>query len=256
MVDGRNGSVLPIAAFTSCAAASTSRSSANVMLMFVLPVPLFDVISSTPAIAEKAFSSGVATVAAIVSGLAPGRFAPTLIDGYSTAGRSLTGSLRYDTTPKTRMPIMSNVVMTGRLMNSPVRLMRRRPWCPRSRVPCRGPATAAATAASDRRAVCATNANRDVRLKPQHSVDHDSIAFGGSRSRSRQARQPRARPTRHAGARCRHDRRRRRMRPVGRSRPIATEPRARCPRRTECSDVDANWPAHRRPLSFSKVALS
>ena len=36
---------------------------------------------SMPAIAENAFSSGVATVAAIVSGLAPGRFALTLIVG-------------------------------------------------------------------------------------------------------------------------------------------------------------------------------
>ena len=42
---------------------------------------LFDVISSMPAIAENAFSSGVATVAAIVSGLAPGRFALTLSVG-------------------------------------------------------------------------------------------------------------------------------------------------------------------------------
>ena len=44
-------------------------------------MPLLDVISSMPAMAENAFSSGVATVAAIVSGLAPGRFAPTLIVG-------------------------------------------------------------------------------------------------------------------------------------------------------------------------------
>ena len=47
----------------------------------MLPRPLLDVMLSMPAIAEKDFSSGVATVAAIVSGLAPGRFALTLIVG-------------------------------------------------------------------------------------------------------------------------------------------------------------------------------
>ncbi len=54
---------------------------------------LIDVISSMPAMAENAFSSGVATVAAIVSGLAPGRLALTVIVGKSTVGRSLIGNL-------------------------------------------------------------------------------------------------------------------------------------------------------------------
>jgi len=49
--------------------------------MLLEPRLLLDVISSTPAIAEKAFSSGVATVAAIVSGAAPGRLALTLSVG-------------------------------------------------------------------------------------------------------------------------------------------------------------------------------
>ena len=47
-----------------------------------------------PAIVENCFSSGVATDEAIVSGLAPGRFALTWIVGKSTVGRSLTGSSR------------------------------------------------------------------------------------------------------------------------------------------------------------------
>ena len=81
MFDGRYGIVFEIAAFTSCAADSRSRSSENWSVMFVEPRLEFDVISSMPAIAEKAFSSGVATVAAIVSGLAPGEFAPTPIVG-------------------------------------------------------------------------------------------------------------------------------------------------------------------------------
>ena len=79
--DGRNGIVFEIAAFTSCAALSRSRSSENCSVMFVDPKLEFDVISSMPAIAEKAFSRGVATVAAIVSGLAPGEPAPTPIVG-------------------------------------------------------------------------------------------------------------------------------------------------------------------------------
>ena len=40
-----------------------------------------DDIESTPAMVENCFSSGVATEEAIVSGLAPGRFAETWIVG-------------------------------------------------------------------------------------------------------------------------------------------------------------------------------
>src|SRR6185312_2916966 len=78
---GSSGSVFEMAAFTSCAADSMSRSSENCRVMFEPPRLLFDVISSMPATAENAFSSGVATVAAIVSGLAPGRLALTLSVG-------------------------------------------------------------------------------------------------------------------------------------------------------------------------------
>jgi hypothetical protein len=53
---------------------------------------LIDVISSTPAIRPSARSSGVATVAAIVSGLAPGSRAPISIFGKSTCGNDATGS--------------------------------------------------------------------------------------------------------------------------------------------------------------------
>lgn len=62
-------------------------------MICVLPSALVDVMLSIPAIAENAFSSGVATVAAMVSGLAPLRFAETEIVGKSTTGKSLTGSL-------------------------------------------------------------------------------------------------------------------------------------------------------------------
>ena len=47
----------------------------------VLPRELEEFIESMPAIVENCFSSGVATEAAIVSGLAPGRLAVTWIVG-------------------------------------------------------------------------------------------------------------------------------------------------------------------------------
>ena len=55
---------------------------------------LVELIESMPAMVENSFSSGVATVEAIVSGLAPGSEALTWIVGKSTLGRSLTGSRR------------------------------------------------------------------------------------------------------------------------------------------------------------------
>src|SRR5215510_9389424 len=88
------------------------------MVICVRPWALVDVIESTPAIVENCFSSGVATADAIVSGLAPGRLAVTWMVGKSTFGRSLTGRKRYAIRPKTTMPAMISVVMTGRRMNS------------------------------------------------------------------------------------------------------------------------------------------
>jgi len=49
--------------------------------MRVAPVPLVEVISLTPAITPRRRSSGVATLLAIVSGLAPGSVALTEIVG-------------------------------------------------------------------------------------------------------------------------------------------------------------------------------
>ncbi len=70
-----------MAACTSCAAASMLRSSVNWSVMLVDPCPLVDVITSTPAMVEKRFSSGVATADAMVCGLAPGSDALTEIVG-------------------------------------------------------------------------------------------------------------------------------------------------------------------------------
>jgi hypothetical protein len=65
----------------SCAAASMLRSSANWMVMDVEPNELELTMLSMPAIVVNCFSSGVATAEAIVSGLAPGRLADTVMVG-------------------------------------------------------------------------------------------------------------------------------------------------------------------------------
>src|SRR5262249_26055160 len=83
----------------------------------VEPSEFTDVIDSRPAIIENWFSSGVATDAPIVSGLAPGSCAVTSSVGKSTFGRSLTGSDRYATSPNSAIAAISRLVAIGRLMN-------------------------------------------------------------------------------------------------------------------------------------------
>jgi hypothetical protein len=63
------------------------------MVIEVVPRPLVEVISVTPAICANWRSSGVATAEAIVSGLAPGSDADTWIVGKSTCGSGATGSM-------------------------------------------------------------------------------------------------------------------------------------------------------------------
>ena len=62
----------------------------------------------------SARSSGVATVAAIVSGLAPGSDACTEIVGKSTCGSGDTGSSVKAIAPASATPSVSSVVATGR----------------------------------------------------------------------------------------------------------------------------------------------
>ncbi len=81
-----------MAACTSWAAASISRSRLNWRVILVVPTPLVEVMESTPAMVESWFSRGVATADAMVSGLAPGRLALTWMVGKSTLGRSFTGN--------------------------------------------------------------------------------------------------------------------------------------------------------------------
>ena len=81
MLGGNCLAACEMAAWTSCAAPSRLRSRLNCSTMEVAPTRLDDTMESSPAMLENCFSSGKATAAAIVSGLAPGRLAPTLIVG-------------------------------------------------------------------------------------------------------------------------------------------------------------------------------
>src|SRR5205814_5880320 len=77
MPGGRARVVLAMTAWTSCAAASMLRLKSNCSAMLVFPSELFELIAVNPAMVENCFSSGSATDAAIVSGLAPGNPADT-----------------------------------------------------------------------------------------------------------------------------------------------------------------------------------
>ena len=95
-----------IAACTSRAAPLMSRSRSNCRTIRVEPSALVEVISVTPAMSPSERSSGMATVAAIVSGDAPGSDAETEIVGRSTRGSGDTGSRRKATAPASTTPIV------------------------------------------------------------------------------------------------------------------------------------------------------
>src|SRR5436305_11085273 len=112
--DGSKLRAALIAACTSRAAPSMSRFKSNCSVIRVEPSDDDDVISVTPAMRPSARSSGVATVAAIVSGLAPGKLACTEIVGKSTCGSGETGNKRNAAAPANASPIVRSVVATGR----------------------------------------------------------------------------------------------------------------------------------------------
>src|SRR5215469_456093 len=116
-----------MAASTSRAAPLMSRFRSNCKVMLVVPRLLDEVISLTPAIRPNWRSSGVATDEAIISGLAPGRLAPTVIVGKSTWGSGETGNCLNATAPASAMAVVSSVVATGRRMNGEERLIANRP---------------------------------------------------------------------------------------------------------------------------------
>ena len=69
-----------------------SRSMSNCSTIWVELTLLRDVISVTPAMAPRCRSKGVATLAAMVSGEAPGMLALTDMVGMSILGNGATGS--------------------------------------------------------------------------------------------------------------------------------------------------------------------
>src|SRR6516164_935069 len=105
-----------MAASTSRAAALMSRFRSNCNVTLVWPRVLDEVISLTDAIRLNWRSSGVATDEAIVSALAPGKFAPTAMVGKSTWGRGDTGRNRNATAPASAMAMVRRVVAIGRRM--------------------------------------------------------------------------------------------------------------------------------------------
>src|SRR3546814_10429596 len=80
-----------MAACTSRAALLMSLSKSNIKEMRVDPSELRELISLSPAIEPSDCSSGVATLDAMVSGLAPAMLVDTEIMGKSTCGKGETG---------------------------------------------------------------------------------------------------------------------------------------------------------------------
>src|ERR1700726_3293266 len=95
----------------------------NCRLMRAEPSELEDVISVTSAIWLRWRSSGLATVVATSSGLAPGSVACTEMVGISTSGNGETGSLKKAMMPAATTPNVSSVVATGRRINGLERLI-------------------------------------------------------------------------------------------------------------------------------------
>src|ERR1700756_3172920 len=87
------------------------------MVIEVVPRPLVEVISVTPAMCPNWRSRGVATEEAMISALAPGRLPLTEMVGKSTCGRGETGRTVKAMAPAMAMATVSRVVATGRWMN-------------------------------------------------------------------------------------------------------------------------------------------
>ncbi len=116
-VAGRSTRAALIAACTSRAAPSMLRPRSNCSEIRVAPIELVDVISLTLGIVPRRRSSGVATLLAIVAGLAPGMLALTEITGRSIAGNDATGSTKNAAIPASATPAVSNAVPIGRTTN-------------------------------------------------------------------------------------------------------------------------------------------
>ena len=125
--DGSEARAALSAACTSRAQSSMLRAKSNCKVTRVLFCELREVISVTPAMRPRARSSGVATVAAMVSGLAPGKDAVTAMVGKSTCGKGAMGSCGNAAAPATSSASVSSKVATGRRMNGALMFMPRHP---------------------------------------------------------------------------------------------------------------------------------
>src|SRR5580658_2509478 len=99
------------------------RFKSNCRVTLVVPRLLDDVISVMPAILPNWRSRGVATEEAMISGLAPGKLAPTEIVGKSIWGSGETGNSRNATAPAIAIAAVRSVVATGLLINGEERLI-------------------------------------------------------------------------------------------------------------------------------------
>src|ERR1700753_3850228 len=77
---------------------------------------LDEVICVTPAMRPNWRSSGVATEEAMISGLAPGSCAATVMVAKSTCGNEATGSFTNAMQPAMTIATVIRMVATGRLM--------------------------------------------------------------------------------------------------------------------------------------------
>ena len=116
MPGGSWSMTLLMAACTSREASFRSRSMSKKSRTSVEPVLLDDEMDDSPAMAPSARSSGPATVAAMLVGLAPGRLAVTTTIGVSICGSGATGSCRHASQPASRMASASMVLPMGRRM--------------------------------------------------------------------------------------------------------------------------------------------
>lgn len=103
-----------IPASTSRAAPLISRLRSNCSVTPVVPRVLEEVISVMPAMCPNCRSRGVAIEEAIMSGLAPGKEAATVMVGKSTCGSGDTGSTTNAMVPAMATATVSSVVATGR----------------------------------------------------------------------------------------------------------------------------------------------
>src|SRR3984957_16688204 len=98
------------------------RFKSNCSVILRLPSWLVETIWLTLAMRLNWRSSGVATALAIVSGLAPGRLAKTLMVGKSTWGSGPTGRNRKAIAPASKIASEIRDVATGRRMKGAEKL--------------------------------------------------------------------------------------------------------------------------------------